>query len=275
MKVVLFCGGQGMRMRDYSAQVPKPLAPIGQRPILWHLMKYYAHYGHTDFILCLGHLGETIKEYFLDYKEWLSNDFVLSGTGPDRRPNLMSTDIDDWRITFVDTGATANVGERLLAVREHLGDDEVFMANYSDGLTDLHLPTLIEHHRRSERTATVMCSKPGHSFHIIALDEDDRVGRIEEAGAAGLLVNAGFFVLRREVFDYMRPGEDLVNEPFARLVADGQLNGFRHHGFWAGIDTFKERQQFNDMWDRGAAPWAVWRDQSGESSGPLPQPIVF
>lgn len=273
MKVVLFCGGQGMRMRDYSAQVPKPLAPVGQRPILWHLMKYYAHYGHTDFVLCLGHLGETIKEYFLDYKEWLSNDFVLSG--PERRPDLMSTDIDDWRITFVDTGATSNVGERLLAVREHLGDDEVFMANYSDGLTDLHLPTLIDHHQRSGRAATVMCSKPGHSFHIIALDEDDRVGRIEEAGAAGLLVNAGFFVFRREVFDYIRPGEDLVNEPFARLVADGQLNGFRHHGFWAGIDTFKERQQFNDMWDRGAAPWAVWRDQSHDPTGPLPQPLVF
>jgi glucose-1-phosphate cytidylyltransferase len=256
MKVVLFCGGQGLRMRDYSHQVPKPMVPIGQRPILWHLMKYYAHYGHRDFILCLGHLGEVVKEYFLDYKEWLSNDFVL--TGRDRSPQLAATDIDDWRITFVDTGSASNIGERLCAVRHHLGDDEVFLANYSDGLTDLHLPELVAHHERSGRIASMLCSPPGHSFHIISLEGDGRLAGVQESGEAGLLVNAGFFVFHTDLFDYIRPGEELVHEPFSRLIAADQITGFHHRGFWAGMDTFKEQQQFNDMWARGEAPWAVW-----------------
>jgi glucose-1-phosphate cytidylyltransferase len=256
MKVVLFCGGQGLRMRDYSENVPKPMVPIGQRPILWHLMKYYAHYGHRDFILCLGHRAEAVKEYFLDYKEWLSNDFVLNGR--ERSPQLKSTDIDDWRITFVDTGIASNIGQRLCAVREYLGDDEVFMANYSDGLIDLHLPDLVAHYHAMGRTATMVCAPPGHSFHMIQLDEGHRIARVQEAREAGLLVNAGFFIFHTDVFDYIRPGEELVHEPFGRLIAADEITGFRHTGFWAGMDTFKEQQQFNDMWSRGEAPWAVW-----------------
>ena len=137
MKVVLFCGGQGMRMREFSETIPKPMVPIGYRPIMWHLMRYYAHFGHKDFILCLGYRGDSIKEYFLNYKEWLSNDFVLSGGGADVQ--LLSSDIDDWRITFVDTGTHSNIGERLRAVRPHLEGEEIFLANYSDGLTDAPL----------------------------------------------------------------------------------------------------------------------------------------
>src|SRR2546426_5460358 len=143
MKVVLFCGGLGMRIREAGEHVPKPMVTIGYRPILWHVMKYYAHFGHKDFVLCLGHGGDSIKNYFLNYSECLSNDFTLSEGG--KKLQLMGTDIHDWKITFVDTGATANIGQRLKAVERHLRDEPVFLANYSDGLTNLSLPTQIEH----------------------------------------------------------------------------------------------------------------------------------
>ena len=259
MKVVLFCGGMGMRMREYSDQIPKPMVPIGTRPILWHLMKYYAHYGHTDFILCLGYRAEVIKEYFLHYKEWLSNDFVLSGSGG--APQLLNTDIHDWRITFVDTGIQSNIGERLLAVREHLDGEEEFLANYSDGLTGLPLPRLIDHFREHGRVASFMLTPPSQTFHLVSLAGDSVVAGIQESRRAGLWVNAGFFVFRREIFDYMRPGEELVYEPFARLIADRQLVGYRYDGFWAGMDTFKDRQQFEDLHAGGSAPWEVWHPE--------------
>src|SRR6188508_322049 len=142
MKVVLFCGGQGMRMREFSDAIPKPMVQIGNRPILWHLMKYYAYFGHKEFILCLGYKSDVIKDYFLNYKEWMSNDFVLRDGGRDIR--LLGSDIHDWEITFADTGSQATIGERLLAVRSHLADDEVFMANYADGLSDLWLPNQLD-----------------------------------------------------------------------------------------------------------------------------------
>src|SRR5512146_3359471 len=145
MKVVLFCGGLGMRLRDYAENVPKPMVPLDYRPILWHVMKYYAHFGHTDFILCLGYRGDLVKQYFLNYEECTSNDFVLSEGG--RRREMLNSDIDDWRITFVETGLNANIGERLMAVRRHVAGEEMFLANYSDGLTDLCLPDQIEHMR--------------------------------------------------------------------------------------------------------------------------------
>jgi glucose-1-phosphate cytidylyltransferase len=258
MKVVLFCGGMGMRMREFSDQLPKPMVPIGSRPIMWHLMKYYAHYGHRDFILCLGYKAEVIKEYFLNYKEWLSNDFVLSGGG--REVSLLNTDIEDWRITFVDTGMSSNIGERLMAVREHVAGEDVFLANYSDGLTDLPLPRLIEHAERHGKVATFLCTTPSQTFHVVSMDDDDRVSAIEESSGIGMWVNAGFFVLRREIFDYMRPGEELVYEPFQRLIAAGELVGYRHDGFWAGMDTFKERQQLDEMYTRGGASWEVWKN---------------
>src|SRR5687768_1501893 len=155
MKVVLFCGGFGMRMREYSESIPKPMVPIGYRPILWHVMKYYAHYGHKDFILCLGYQADAIKEYFLNYEECLSNDFTMSQGG--KHLQLFNSDIQDWKITFADTGLTSNIGQRLKAVQKYLEGEEVFLANYSDGLTDLDLPTLIQYSRQHDKIATFVC----------------------------------------------------------------------------------------------------------------------
>jgi glucose-1-phosphate cytidylyltransferase len=256
VKVVLFCGGQGMRMREFSETIPKPMVPIGNRPVLWHLMRYYAHFGHTEFILCLGYKGEVIKEYFLEYKEWLSNDLVLSFGGA--QVDLLNRDIDDWRITFVDTGIHASIGERLLAVREHLGEDEEFLANYADGLSDVHLPDVIEHRRSRGSVATFLCVPPSQTFHVISLHDDSRVVDVQESRHAGLWINGGFFVLRRDVFDYLQPGEELVNEPFERLMEEGLLTGYRYEGFWAGMDTFKDRQMFDELSKRGGARWKVW-----------------
>src|SRR3954454_5426031 len=169
MKVVLFCGGQGLRLRDYSENTPKPMVPIGYRPILWHLMKYYAHYGHKDFILCLGHKADVIKDYFLHYDECVTNDFVLRGGKRD--PQLLSTDIDSWSITFVDTGIESNIGQRLMRVREHLAGEERVLANYRHNLCDIDLPTLIDHHRQSDKVASFVSVSPSQSFHVVRSDE--------------------------------------------------------------------------------------------------------
>lgn len=257
MKVVLFCGGMGMRMREFSDQIPKPMVPIGYRPVLWHLMRFYAHYGHKDFILCLGYRADVIKDYFLNYKEWVSNDFVLSQGG--QQLDLLKRDIDDWRITFVDTGVHANIGERLLAVREHLAGEEAFMANYADGLSDVHLPTLVDHFRRQDRVATFLCVRPSATFHIVSLNDDHTVDSIQESGRSDLWINGGFFVFKQEIFDYIEEGEELVYEPFDRLIKAGELTGFRHEGFWAGMDTFKDRQLLDDMYTQGEARWEVWK----------------
>ncbi len=257
MKVVLFCGGLGLRLREYSESIPKPLVPIGDNPLIWHLMKYYAHFGHKDFILCLGHKAEWIKKYFIEYNEALSSDFVLSEGG--RKIELLGRDFGDWSITFVDTGVRASVGERLRAVRKHVEGEEVFLANYVDGLTDLDLDRLIETFRSFGRTACFLSVRPSQSFHLVEVSDGGYVTGISHIAESGSWVNGGYFVFSRRIFDYLGPKEDLVQEPFQRLIRERELVTLRHEGFWACMDTFKERQQLEDLWSKGAAPWQVWR----------------
>lgn len=256
MKVVLFCGGLGTRLREYSETVPKPMVAIGHRPIIWHLMKYYAHYGHTEFILCLGYRGDLIKQYFLTYDECLSNDFQFTGGSKDIR--LYGSDIDGWKITFADTGLHSNIGQRLLAVRRYLGDDATFLANYSDGLSDLPLTEYLDHFRRQEKIASFVGVRPSQSFHAVALDDNSLVRDIRHVGGADLWINGGFFAFKREVFDFIKEGEELVEEPFQRLIRLEQLTAYRHRGFWACMDTLKDKQAFDDMNARGDTPWRVW-----------------
>ncbi len=257
MKVVLFCGGLGMRLREYSESIPKPMVPIGYRPILWHVMKYYAHYGHNEFILCLGSKSDVIKDYFLNYNECVSNDFTLSSGGS--QINLFSSDIHDWKITFVDTGTTANVGQRLRAVRRLLEGEEVFLANYADGLSDLPLPSLVDYFHQSQATAAFVCVKPPQSWHAVDMDGEGRVQSVQAINEADVWMNGGYFVLRREIFDYMEEGDELVCEPFQRLIALGKLCAYRYDGFWGCMDTFKEKQRLDDMYAAGEAHWEVWR----------------
>ena len=256
MKVVLFCGGLGMRLRDYADNVPKPMVPLGYRPILWHVMKYYAHYGHNDFILCLGYRGDLIKEYFLNYEECVSNDFVLSNGG--RKRELLNSDIADWRITFVETGLNSNIGERLKAVERHLAGEEMFLANYSDGLTDLPLPAQIEDLRRRDKIASFLCVKPNLSYHFVS-SQNGLVTSFRDIAQSGLRVNGGFFVFKTEIFDYLRAGEELVIEPFQRLVERDQLVAYNYDGFWLPMDTAKDKKRLDDLYEEGSPPWQVWK----------------
>jgi len=257
VKVVIFCGGLGMRLRDYSETIPKPMVPVGSRPILWHVMRYYAHFGHKDFILCLGYKGETIKRYFLDYDETVSNDFVISEGG--KKVELLASDIHDWKITFVDTGLTSNIGMRLKAVQPFVRDDEMFLANYSDGLSDLPLPKMIDHFQRQDAIASFVGVVPTATFHLVQVQDGGRVSSIQHVRDVGMRINGGYFVMRREVFDWMRPGEELVQEPFQRLAQAGRLAAYPYDGFWACMDTFKEKQLLEDLYTRGQVPWEVWK----------------
>jgi glucose-1-phosphate cytidylyltransferase len=257
MKVVLFCGGLGMRLRDYSQNTPKPLANIGYRPILWHLMNYYSHYGHTDFVLCLGYQGDAIKDYFLNYRETLSNDFILAKGG--REVTLLNRDIDDWTITFVDTGLHANIGERFKAVQPFVAEEDVFMANYSDGLTDLPLDRYMESFLAQDRTACFLSARPHVAFHMVETREDGVVRSLRSLRDADIRINAGFFIFRQSIFDYIRKGEELVVEPFRRLIDADQLLAYPYDGFWQSMDTFKDKQALEDMAARDDAPWQVWK----------------
>ena len=260
MKVVLFCGGLGLRMREAGENIPKAMVPIGYRPILWHLMRYYAHYGHKDFILCLGHRGDVLKRYFLDYDECISNDFVMTGGG--KSVKLLNSDTENWTITFVDTGADACVGQRLRAVRRHLDAEETFLANYADNLTDVVLPDVIEHAKREDKVATFVSVKPSQTFHIVRIGTDSSVTGIVPAAASDIWMNGGYFVLKNSIFEHIHEGEDLVVECFERLIAQRQLTTFRHDGFWHAMDTFKEKMALEDLYSRGQAPWEVWRKAS-------------
>ena len=257
MKVVLFCGGLGMRLRDYADNLPKPLVTVGYRPILWHVMKYYAHFGYRDFILCLGYRGDLIKQYFLNYEESLSNDFVLSRGGEDIQ--LLSTDIQDWRISFVETGLNASIGQRLRAVQGHLEGEAMFLANYTDGLSDLPLPDFIRDFESRQAVASFVAVRPHYSFHVVQSDAERRVTGITHLSHSGIRINGGFFALRREIFDYIREGEDLLAEPFERLVAERALANYVYDGFWISMDTFKDKMLLDEMMARGDTPWEVWK----------------
>lgn len=258
MKVVLFCGGLGTRMRDYSESIPKPMVNIGYRPILWQVMKYYAHYGHKDFILCLGYKADLIKSYFLNYNEWLSNNFTLSNGS---NIKLFNSDIEDWNITFVDTGLTANIGERFKAVEKYLEGEDVFLANYSDGLTDLHLPTYIENFHKIDKVASFLCVRPSQSFHLVDMNEDGLVKNIQDVKNRNIWINGGYFIFKKEIFKYINQGEELVLEPFQRLIDKQQLYSYKYTGFFGVMDTFKEKQQLDDMYAQGNRPWEVWSNQ--------------
>jgi glucose-1-phosphate cytidylyltransferase len=232
------------------------MVPVGYRPILWHVMRYFSHHGHKDFTLCLGYKADVIKNYFLKYSETLSNDFILSSGG--QRVELLASDTDDWRITFADTGLKANIGMRLWAVRKHLAGEDFFLANYGDTLTDAPLGEFFEKFKRSGKTAAFLSVKPTYSFHLVRQKEGALVGAIQDVATSDLWINGGYFMFRRDIFDYLQPGEELVMEPFQRLIKDEQLLAFQYSGFWAPMDTLKDRDDLEHLWEDGRPPWAVW-----------------
>lgn len=271
MKVVLFCGGFGMRMRsDDGVSLPKPMMPIGSRPVLWHVMRYYAHFGHTEFVLCLGHGARAVKDYFLDYREAHSNDFVLSEGGA--RIDLLESDISDWKITFVDTGIDTAIGERLRRVRQYL-DDGPFLANYGDVLTDAPMNDIITRLLDSDAVGSLLSVKPQDSFHVVHT-EGDRITCFEPAADMNLRINGGYFVLTPEIFHYLNEGEDLVMDACVRAAADGRMMAIDYDGFWAPMDTLKERAALESRYQRGDTPWMLWRKNRAVRATPTPADVV-
>lgn len=266
MKVVLFCGGLGTRLREHSETIPKPLVNVGDRPILWHLMRYYAHYGHKDFVLALGYRGDLIREYFLNYNEAMTNDFTLSTKGGgEREIRMHSRDMEGWNITFVNTGLHSNIGQRLMRVRRYVENEPIFLANYADGLSDLPLDQLIADFQSRDITASFAAVHSSQSFHAVHASPDGTVTHIGAMPDQDLRINGGFFVLRPEIFSQMRDGEELVEQPFARLIASQRLAAFRWNGFWQCMDTFKDKIAFDRMEARGQCPWMVWGDHPAKT----------
>jgi glucose-1-phosphate cytidylyltransferase len=265
MKVVLFCGGLGMRMRDGVTNAPKPMAMIGDRPLMWHVMRYYAHFGHRDFVLCLGYGASAVKDFFLHYDETRSNDFVLERNG---QVELFKTDISDWRITFVDTGLNSEIGERLRRVRRFVADDEMFLANYADVFTNAPLPDMVQRFAASGAVASLLAVPPQSSHHVVDVDDSGLVTEVMPMQDLRQWENGGYFVLRQEIFDYLGEGDDLVGDAIPKLVKERKVLAYPYRGYWSPADTVKDRAQMEDRYAKGSCPWMVW---DSERSGAVAQ----
>jgi glucose-1-phosphate cytidylyltransferase len=253
MKVVLFCGGLGTRIREYSESIPKPMVPIGRHPILWHVMQYYSHYGHRDFILCLGYKAEVIKDYFLNYKPTAYSDCIVSDFGG--KVEILGQFPPDWRVSLIDTGVWRNIGQRLAAVRHFVAEEDIFLANYSDGLTDAPLDDMIERFKKSDKIGCFIAIHPPITFHLAEFDGQGQVQRLRSSQEADIWINGGYFIFRNRIFDFIRDGEELVLSPFERLIEGGHLMAFKYEGFWRAMDTLRDKQVLEEMVERGETPW--------------------
>lgn len=256
MKVVLFCGGYGMRMRDGASDLPKPMHPVGPRPLIWHVMRYYAHFGHKDFVLCLGYGAHHIKDYFLHYDETESNDFVLH----QGEVELLGSDIQDWNITFVHTGLDSPIGERLRRVKALVQDEEMFHANYADVLTDAPLDTMVEQFANSDAVGQLMAVPPQSAFHCVDITDDGRLDSITTLQEMPLWENGGYLMFRPEVFEHLSENCDLIDDVCRPLAKQGRMRAYRHRGFWQPADTVKERNALEAAYQGGTRPWMLWEE---------------
>lgn len=254
MKVVLFCGGYGMRMRDGASDLPKPMHPVGPRPLIWHVMRYYAHFGHKDFILCLGYGAHHIKNFFLNYDETGSNDFVLH----QGEVELLGQDIADWNITFAHTGLDSPIGERLRRVRKHVEDEEMFLANYADVLTDAPLNEMIDQFTATDAVGSLMAVPPQSAFHCVNVSDDGTLESISTLQDMPIWENGGYMIYRPEIFDYLTEDCDLIADAATPLALKGKMKAYRHRGFWQPADTVKERNALEAAYQSGRRPWMLW-----------------
>jgi glucose-1-phosphate cytidylyltransferase len=262
VKVVILAGGLGTRLSEETASKPKPMVEIGERPILWHIMKTYSHYGFNDFVICLGYKGYVIKEYFSNY--FLHMCDVTFDVG-DNSMQVHQNAAEPWRVTLVDTGAETQTGGRVRRVGDYVRDD-TFMLTYGDGVADVDVRALLEFHRAHGRLATVTAVQPLGRFGALQIDECDGFGDPpavrsfqEKPEGDGAWVNGGFFVLEPPVLDYIAGDEmPFEREPVERLARDNQLRAFRHRGFWQPMDTLRDLRSLESLWESGRAPWAVW-----------------
>jgi glucose-1-phosphate cytidylyltransferase len=266
MKVVLFCGGLGTRIREYAENIPKPMIPVGDQPILWHLMQYYSQYGHTDFVLCLGYKANIIKNFFLTYRPQAFADCVVSGFGAN--VELLNGPETEWRVTMIDTGIWRNIGQRLCAVRDCVQHENMFLANYADGLTDVDLDDMIERFEKSGKIACFLAVRPPLTYHLVDISTEGRVREFRSSDRSEIWINGGYFLFRKGIFDYIREGEEIVLEPFQRLIEADQLMAYKHEGFWRSMDTLKDRQILEDLVERGEMVWRVHNEVGDRHKDP-------
>lgn len=257
MQVVILCGGLGTRLREETEYRPKPMVPVGGRPILWHIMKMYAHHGHKDFVLCLGYKGEVIKDYFRNY-HWNTSDVTLTlGRNPQIRYHNTHEE-EDWTVTLLDTGQTTQTGGRLKRALKHVTDD-TFLMTYGDGVSNHDINASIDYHRQHDSLATVTAVKPSGRFGELALDGDTITGFKEKPDRENIYISGGFFVFNKSVGDYLE-GDDCILEkkPMEEITSGNQLRAFKHDDFWQCMDTYREQQLLDGMWNSGNAPWKKW-----------------
>lgn len=261
MKTVILCGGYGTRIRDVSDNIPKPMIPIGGKPIVWHIMKYYASFGYKDFVLCLGYKSEVIKDYFVNY-ELRSSDITLTlGKAASVHQTTAHHDEIGWNITLAETGLNAMTGARVKRIKRYIGEDPCFMLTYGDGVGDVDIDKLIQYHKSHGKMVTVTGVRPPGRFGELSLAEDNTVlGFNEKPQASGGRINGGFFVCNREFLDLLGDEEGLVleQEPMRELVRRGELKMFEHDGFWQPMDTSREYSLLNDLYKNNKAPWVRW-----------------
>lgn len=255
MKVVLFCGGAGTRLSEYTMTVPKPLVLIGDQPLVWHLMRYYSHFGHDEFILCVGHGADLMRQFFHGrFDGRVKDSWESDGATVEVLENGTK-----GTVSLVDTGTESSIGQRLLAVVDVLDGDEMFLANYSDALSDLDLGSYIDGFSTTDAVGSFLAVHPSQSFHAAVVDDQGAVIDFRSAAESNIRINGGFFVFRHEIFDYLRDGEDLVEAPFQRLIAERRLRAHEFDGFWACLDTYKDKLRFDALNRQGRPPWMVWK----------------
>lgn len=259
MKVVILCGGKGTRLHEETEFKPKPLVQIGGMPILWHIMKIYSSFGYKDFILCLGYKGSMIKEYFLNYEE-LSNDFTLNLRSQDERIHYHNSDkLEDWNITFVDTGLETQTGGRIARIKDFIGQDENFFLTYGDGLANVNVDRLLQYHLTKNCVLTLTGVHPPSPFGVITA-KDGIVTSFKEKPKLEGFVNGGFFVCKKELFNYIKPEVNCIfeEEPMFKLTQERQLAVYEHNDFWQAMDNQKHVNELNKIWDSGNIPWKIW-----------------
>ena len=258
MKVVILCGGLGTRLREETEFRPKPMVPVGNRPILWHIMKIYAHYGHKDFILCLGYKGEVIKDYFRNY-QWNTSDVTLHLNSTPKITYHTHHDEEDWKVTLIDTGSETQTGGRLKRVLPYL-DSDPFLLTYGDGVTDSNINESIAFHEKHGGIATVTAVRPAARFGDLVVSGNRVTAFKEKPKQSSEFISGGFFVFNKSIGEYLT-GDDTVleQEPLARLAAEGKVNAYQHTGFWQCMDTYREQQMLEKMYVSGNAPWKIWK----------------
>ena len=256
MKVVILCGGKGTRLKEKTESLPKPLIEIGDRPILWHIMKIYAAYGFDDFILCLGYKSQAVKEYFMKELSWKHHDFSLNFAKAQPELRLLHPETDQWKITFVDTGEETNTGGRIKRIQP-LIDEDTFMVTYGDGVSDLNIKSLVDFHLAQKKIGTVTAVTPPSQFGLLQI-ENKGVKRFQEKPSMDQWINGGFFVFNKKFFDYLTDDCVLEKEPLEKLTKDGQLMAYQHESYWKCMDTYKDTIMLNELWVKGKAPWKVW-----------------